>query len=212
MKNVIKEFEKILYSSLVYYPEEGKNKGSTFKVILPELYYDKFRELNTEQKEIITKFINIFLKRLKESEDINIQAIKDGILNLKYNNTYFLNKQNILDYLIEFFGESIDPYRDIKIIPDTSYNVPIEGNRIGYNRFENFIGAYLPLKNLCCDVAVRIHSDHLRKIVQFMKKHKLGMGVIGVSEPMILFYTVRFFDGKITLLRKSFDEEIRHFN
>ena len=46
-----------------------------------------------------------------------------------------LTKPNIMNYLIEFFGDSLDPYHDIKFIPNATYHIEIEDNKIGFNRF-----------------------------------------------------------------------------
>lgn len=211
MRNIIKTFEKILYSSLVYYPEKDKNVGSTFKVVLPELYYEKFRELEPTQKEIITEFVNIFLKRLQKSEEVDFQKIKEGILNLKYEKKYLLTKPNIMNYLIEFFGDSLDPYHDIKFIPNATYHIEIEDNKIGFNRFHNYIGAYLPLKNLVCDVVIRINSAHLRKVAQFMRVHKLGIGITSSDPNVTLFYTISILDGDIHRIYNSTTEVIQNF-
>lgn len=211
MRYLIKEFEKILYSSLVYYPDKSKNIGSTFKVVLPELYYEKFRELEPLQKEIITEFITIFLKRLQKSEEIDFQKIKNGILNLKYEKRFLLTKPNVMNYLIEFFGDSLDPYTDIKFIPNAEYRIEIEDNQIGYNRFHNYIGTHLPIKNLICDVAIRINSSHLKKVSKFMRVHKLGIGITNSDPNVTLFYTISILDGEIYRIYNSTTEVIMNF-
>lgn len=212
MINIIKTFEKILYSSLVYYPEPYKNKGSTFKVVLPELYYEKFRELDAKQKEIITDFVNIFLNRLQKSEEIDFKKIKDGILNLGYENKFLLNKPNIMNYLIEFFADKIDPYHDIKFIPDSEYQIEIEDNKIGFNRFHNFIGFKLPIKNLITNVVIRIDSQHLGMILKFMRKHKIGMGIVSSDPNIKLYYTISVLDGDIFSISNTTQDVIKNFD
>lgn len=175
MNSVIKEFEKILYNSLVYYPQNNKNIASTFKVILPEIYYEKFRELNDVQKNTIADFVFIFLDKLFKSENFTNKKVKEGFLNFNYDASLLLNKQNIMNYIINFFSECINPYHDVKMLNNATYDVEIENNQIGSTKFKTFIGKHLPLNNCGSHIIVKISSKYQDKIVEFMEKHKLGI-------------------------------------
>ena len=212
MKNTIKDFERILYNSLVHYPDRDKNIASTFKVILPEIYYEKFRELNDTQKKIISEFISIFLDKLQYSEQINNKDLKDGFLNFNYRSDLLLNKQNIMNYMLTFFDNCIDPHHDIKMLQNAAYDIEIEGNQIGSANYRTFMGNFLPLNHCGCHVVVKLNSKFQDKIVQFMETHKLGVMFLRTKKEIDLFFTFTFFDGKIVYLKNSLDQEIEEFN
>ncbi len=212
MKNIIKDFERILYNSLVHYPNKNKNIASTFKVTLPEIYYEKFRELNESQKKIISKFISIFLDILQFSEQVNNQEIKEGLLNFTYENDVLLTKQNIMNYMLNFFDKCINPHHDIKMLKNATYDVEIEGNQIGKAKYLTFLGKYLPLNNCGCHVVVKLNSKFQDKIYEFMEMHKLGVMYLRTSKDIDIFLTFTFFEGNAVYFKNSLDKEIEEFN
>ncbi|WP_397601237.1 hypothetical protein [Silvanigrella sp.] len=212
MNHIIKDFEKILYNSLVYYPDKNMNVASTFKVILPEIYYEKFRELNENQKLIITEFVNIFLDKLQKSEQIDNKELREGFLEFKYQSDILLNKQNIMNYVIEFFGDTIDPYHDVKMLSNAQCQIKVENNQIGSSNFNNFMGKHILLNNCGCHVVVKLNSKYQDKVVEYMKQNKLALFYFKTKKEMTLYFTLTFFEGKAVYFKNSFDTEIEEFN
>lgn len=212
MIEIIKEIERMLYTSSVYYPDPKSNIAATFKVTLPEIYYDKFRELNEQQKEIISKFITIFLKKMYDIEKYNNNILNSGIINFKKDNKILLNKQNIMNFFIEKFGNFLNPFTDIKIFDGYSYKAEIKNNEIGKAKFNTFIGNQHEVKGLKTVVMIKISSKYIQVIQDFMFEYKLGISIISVNKIFDLYYSFDIFDGEIILMNNMNENDIIKFN
>ena len=212
MLEIIKEVEKMLYTSSVYYPDPKKNIAATFKVMLPEIYYDKFRDLNERQKEIISKFISIFLRKMYGIEKFNNDILNAGVLNFEKDKSILLNRQNIMNFFIEKFGNYVNPYTDIKIFENYSYYARIKNNTIGKANYLTFLGNVHEVKGLKTVVMLKISSKYHEEIFNFMTEYRLGIGMIRVTKIFDLYYSFDIFDGEITLMDNMSDEDIQKFN
>lgn len=208
MKQIINNFERILYNSLTHYIDNCSNKASSFKVILPEVYHDKFRELNDDQKVIISEFTNIFLNKISEIERQNNAVIDNNILKLDKEKSELFTKQNIMNYFIEIFGNYLNPQTDIVVDDQVPYFADIENNQIGVGKFYSLIGDKHKVYGLKTSVYIRISSDHIHYISEFRKKIKIGLGMIGASSKTVLYYNFGIFDGEIISMNSLFPDEV----
>lgn len=207
MKEIIKDFERILYNSLVYYKNNFTNKAGSFKVVLPEIYHDKFRDLNDNQKQIISDFTNVFLSKIAEIESQNNTVIDENILLLNKDKSALLTKQNIMNYFIENFKNYLNPQTDIVVDDNVPFYADIENNEIGVGKFYTLIGNKHRVYGLKTFVYIRINSKHLKYVAEFRRKVKIGVGMIGVDKEMDLYYTFEIFDGDIVGMQSLFPDE-----
>ncbi|WP_186645212.1 hypothetical protein [Fluviispira vulneris] len=211
MKSIISEFEQILFKSLVYYPDNEKNIASTFKVTLPEIYYEKFKVLNERQKLIIATFVNKFLKKIQKSEAIDNESVKSHYLNFSIDKTKLLNKQNTIQFVLNEFEDCIDSYNDIKLFEDVHHRIRIENNTLANKNFPIFIGSYLDINQCGCMVIMKLNTRHQQKIVNFIKKYKVNALYFISKEEFDIYLTFHFFDGEFACFKNSTEEEKEKF-
>ncbi|WP_158996630.1 hypothetical protein [Pigmentibacter ruber] len=211
MYNIIKEFERMLSHSIMYYPDPNKNIAASFKVVFPEIYYDKFKDLNDRQKEIISKFVIIYLKNLSDLEKYNNSLLDNEFLNFDKDKTKLLNKQHISYYFIEYFKKYINPYEDIKFDDRVPFLINIKNNKINRTSSSTFISKKHTIYGISCNVYIKIHSKYINAIELLIKKHKICCGLIKSEKNIFLFYVITVFDNEITKISNMEKEDINKY-
>ena len=212
MLSIIKQFERLLSCSTVYFPDPSQNVAASFKVILPEIYYDTFRELNDRQKEIVAKFVTLFCKKMYELEKYNNDILNNGTLNFEKDKNTLLNRQNIMSFFIERFGNCLNPYTDIRIRETEIYYAKVKNNTMGKARWPIILGTEHGVKGLKTVVMLKISSQYFKKIVDFLQEFKLGAGCIDVGNSIFdMYFQVDIFDGEIVFFKNIYEEEIEKF-
>ena len=211
MQNIIKEIERMLHSSVVFYPDAQKNVAGSFKVVFPEIYYDKFRELDEKQKEVLSKFIKIFYKKLYEIEEYNNKILNEGVLNFEKDKKILLNKQNIMNYFIEYFGQYVNAYTDIILDENCPYYALIKNNEIGVAKYKTLLGKKYEVNGLKYAVYLKINSKYIPIVEKFRKEHSLALKIFPATKEFTLYYAFDIFDGDVTYIKNMDNEQIEKY-